>query len=108
MNMRLAAGCVALVLGLAPKGPGEVTRLTGPQLKACVVALDRFAKETPDAHLANYTVEVSTEREGFEVAFVPLHPLGRTARGGETALGKEVHYVVSKQGFEIVRTFWGR
>jgi hypothetical protein len=81
--------------------------LTGLQLKACAVALEQFSKRYPTAQLDHFTVIAKDETDGFEVIFLPECDNWQE-RGGVTKYGDEVHYVVSRDKFEIVRTYFGR
>src|SRR5216684_2806862 len=80
----------------------NVAKITGTQLKACATALKDFNGSKDGANLDHYTVEVSQSSDQFEVIFVPNHPEGVvTVRGGTTKYGREVHYIVSREHYEI-------
>lgn len=80
--------------------------VSGPQARAIAVAWAEFAKTGGEP--ARYEVIVATHADAFEVIFVPEAPPGRSLRGGETPAGKEIHYWISRQDFELHRTTFAR
>src|SRR5258708_28887642 len=87
----------------------NTAKLTGIQLEACATALEHFTANKEGAILEHYTVEVTQGQSEFEVSFVPDHPEGEaTVRGGATKYGREVHYIVSKEHYQIKRRLYGR
>jgi hypothetical protein len=87
----------------------NTAKLTGIQLKACATALEHFTGNKEGANLEHYTVEVTEVSDHFQVSFVPDHPEGEaTVRGGATKDGREVHYIVSRDQYQIKRRFCGR
>src|SRR5258708_4928554 len=87
----------------------NTAKLTGIQLKACATALEHFTANKEGANLEHYTVEVTQGQSEFEVSFVPDHPEGEaTVRGGATKYGREAHYIVSKEHYQIKRRLYGR
>ena len=95
---------------------GEDDMMTGSQLQACSVALVRFKSDQAHAEIANFRVVVHDHPTEFEVVFIPNQPRatvpqleGRTVvLGGETEYGREVHYFISKDTFEISRQHFAR
>lgn len=85
----------------------KVGGLSGLQLKACSVALKQFSKSYPTAQLENFIVLAKDEPNGFEVTFLPNFE-DLPEHGSKTSFGEEVHYFVSLDKFEIVRTYFGR
>jgi hypothetical protein len=83
--------------------------LSGPQLKACAVALleyERFARKAPVEH---YTVWVTESPEGIEVAFIPYGPDDKvTTLGGASESGDGIQYLISKDTFKVVRVTFSR
>jgi hypothetical protein len=83
--------------------------MSGEKLKACIAAFEQFSNSTERPDIRNFTVEVREASDSYEVIFVRNHPAGKPAvRGGRTALGKEVHYIVSKSTFKVTGTSYGR
>lgn len=84
----------------------EVT-MSADQLAAGAVALAEFRER--GYSLSNYTVAIRQEPTQFEIAFVPNHPpaTDSTVRGGRTALGREIHYWVTRDG-QIVKIGFAR
>jgi hypothetical protein len=80
--------------------------LTGPQARAIAAAWFEFAKT--GGVPAQYEVLVATHSDAIEVIFVPEQPAGHSLRGGETPAGKEIHYWISLQDFELQKTAFGR
>ena len=87
----------------------ENSVLSGAQLKACMAALaeyERFAHKAPTEH---YTVWVTDLPEGIEVVFVPYGPNDKiTTRGGTSEYGDEIHYLISRDTFKVVRVTFAR
>ena|SRR2546427_5044356 len=87
----------------------NVAKMTGIQLQACATALKEFIGSKDGANLEHYTVEVSQRSDQCEVIFVPNHPESvATVRGGATKYGQEVHYIVSRDRYEIKGRSYGR
>jgi hypothetical protein len=91
----------------------EAAAMTGSELIAGSIALERFRKEESNSDVANFMVEITERSDAFEVVFVPKMPPYDTKRpnitiGGGNIYGREVHYVVAKGTFEILRTSFGR
>lgn len=75
----------------------KMVELSGKQLRASAVALEDFS--TKGFSLDHYVVRIEELPNGFEVVFVPDHPVGvPTSRGGGTVFGKEVRYTISNGG----------
>ena len=108
--MRLAVITIVVAIFLHSSGwASEKTILSGQQLKACMVALaeyERFAQKAPTEH---YTVWVTDLPEGIEVVFVPYGPNDKTTmKGGGSEYGDEIHYLISRDTFEVVRVTFAR
>jgi hypothetical protein len=90
--------------------------MTGPELQACSIALVRFKSDEARAEIANYHVTVREHPTEFEVAFIPNQPPSTTSStqvrtvilGGRTDYGREVHYFVNKDTFEVSRRHFAR
>ena len=113
MNVRLVA--VALILLLTHSSWSAETamiknvKLSGPELKAAAIALERFRTQESRSDLANFASWIEDHPDSFEVVLVPLPASGHPyPRGGTTEFGREVHYTVSKDKYEIIRTSFGR
>src|SRR5690242_11182676 len=109
--MRAIAAMMLIYFITSPLAWSEETvRMTGPELVACSVALAKFKAEETKSDIKNYTVYVSENETTYEVVFVPNSPPSKTESGilelhlgGGTVLGREVHYIVSKDSYTIVR-----
>ena len=93
----------------------EVVVIKGPELVACSVALEKFRREESKSSVENYSIEVTESPTAFEVVFIPNQPpqdpkSGRReiTLGGKTIYGREVHYVVSKDTYKVIRTSFAR
>ena len=83
-------------------------KLTGFQVKACCVALEEFGKKK-NGDLEHFSVYIYENADGYEIVFVPNQPNDEpSVRGGRTKFGREVHYHISKDKFEIIKTSFGR
>jgi hypothetical protein len=82
--------------------------LTGGQLKACAIALEHFSRLPEGANIIKFQVYVDDDDENHEVIFVPIRTKEDVGRGGIAAAGREVHYFVSKENFEVVRRSFSR
>lgn len=88
--------------------------MTGPELEACSVALDAFKREQTGADLANYRISVKERPNEFEIIFIPNQPPSvgsgprRITVGGSTVYGPEVHYLIGKDGYGILKRSFAR
>jgi hypothetical protein len=85
-------------------------QLNGEEMKAFLVAHEAFKKEPgipPGKKLIeNYNIQLQLEKDGYGVKFIPKHSPGEeSTRGGETSLGKEVSFIISKN-YKFVKRFF--
>jgi hypothetical protein len=90
-------------------------QLSGPQLSAATIALQRFQQIETAPDISHFHIRVEETAEIFEVIFIPDPVEERDAkgarlirRGGANIYGEEVHYVISRTTGEIIRTSFGR
>lgn len=75
----------------------ETLEISGVQMEACLVAAADF--KTRGLSWENFSVRVTMLHDGVEVVFVPKQLEGQpNVRGGRTAYGREIHYLVSNAG----------
>ncbi len=108
--MRLVLITIAAAIFLHSSGwASERTVLSGQQLKACMAALAEYERCARKAPIEHYTVWVTDLPEGIEVAFVPLGPNDEiTTMGGISEYGDEIHYLISRDTFEVVHVTFAR
>ena len=84
--------------------------MTGPESQACSVALERFKSDEPRSDIANFRVSLSEHPEEFEVIFIPNQPPNQTriVVGGANVYGREVHYFITKNTYEVSRRHFAR
>ena len=71
------------------------------------IAYSEFSKE--ESKVENYLIQYYIHDEMVEVVFVPkFDPKEGPVLGGRTALGRVVHYHISKQDKKIVRKHFAR
>lgn len=93
---------------MLPLGDGQ---LNGEEMKAFLVAYEAFKKEPgiPSGKklIENYSIHFQLEKNGYRVKFTPKHSPGEESiRGGETSLGKEVSFLISKSYKYLGRSFY--
>lgn len=95
--------------------PEETYVITGSALMACAVALEDFRNHESGSNIENFIVHIRDNVGAFEVIFVPNQtpqdPDSTTYNltvGGKTSYGREVHYVISKDTYEVVRKHFAR
>jgi hypothetical protein len=113
--MKLSAAIIIWLYAGTQGWSQEPIAMRGTQLMACSDALERFTKEETGSDIARYTINLRETPEAFEVVFVPdqVTPNNpgqslKVTLGGKTAYGREVHYIISKEKYEILRTFFAR
>ena len=92
------------------KTPAEAT-VAGEYMRALLSAYQDFKKD-PDipAHkknIANYTVEFRQDDQSYIIYLIPKQTTGEgPVVGGETTLGKEVSYTISKKDYKITAHYF--
>jgi hypothetical protein len=89
--------------------------ITGPELVSSSIALQRFKEDEPTSDIANFVIDIRDASGIFEIIFVPNQPpkgaTGTTdgvTMGGSTIYGREIHYIISKGNYEIIRKHFAR
>jgi hypothetical protein len=115
--MRLVATAIAVYsLLISLTSSSAEHPMTGPELMAYCVALEKFKAQETKSEIRNFTIHLSEDSTTYEVVFVPNSPPPKDPKsgvvelhaGGETIYGREVHYIVSKDAYRVLRTFFGR
>ena len=84
-----------------------VAKLSGAQLKAYSVGLEAFLN-TPDAHnLEHYIIHLAKEDDSYDVVFQP-ETTPEDGLGGYTKYGREIHYIVSKKDYKVLRMHYAK
>ena len=83
------------------------TKISGQMMKAFLVAYDAFKNDPAISQgkkrIENYNIEFSQRRKGYVVLFTARRlPSERELEGGESSLGRDVEYTVSKKDYQIV------
>lgn len=83
------------------------TKISGQMMKAFLVAYDAFKNDPAISQgkkrIENYDIEFSQRRKGYVVLFTARRlPSERELEGGESSLGRDVEYTVSKKDYQIV------
>jgi hypothetical protein len=81
-------------------------RISGELMKAFLAAHETFKNDADIPELKrrveNYEIELRQTGDSFIVYFIPKLKAGeRPLRGGETELGKEVSYTISKKDYKV-------
>jgi hypothetical protein len=98
--------CGLLMVSNRGQAQDDALEIGGTPFRACVVAYKDF--ETKGWDVRNFIVRVKRVRTGYEVTFEPRQERGKaTVRGGRTAFGQEMSYVVSDDG-RIVAVHYAR
>ncbi len=89
--------------------------MTEPEFKAYTIALELFKEKEKGAYLKNFDVKVRDHSDAYEVIFIPKQVATENREGtvtlslgGKTAYGREVHYLISKIGYKVIRTSFAR
>jgi hypothetical protein len=97
LAVALAALSVCSTTVVVGKESAVKIEMTGLQAQATSIALAEFAKRGYD--LKHFAVTLEVNGKKHQVTFIPEHPPGAPAtRGGRTAFGEEVSYLISEQG----------
>lgn len=92
----------------AIQGSSKVrTRISGQRMRAFLVAYDAFKNDPAISQgkkqIENYDIEFSQRRTGYVVLFAARRlPSERELEGGESSLGRDVEYTVSKKDYQVV------
>lgn len=101
----LTTSCAVFAHEHADAIPSEA-RMTGAQLVACEIALQKFRARDLDPE--NFSIIVRRHNSETEVVFVPNQPPDEPLTlGGKTKYGPEIHYFVSSAG-EVTRVSYAR
>jgi len=102
---RIVIWCAAAgLLACSRAGAKEPAELRALEAKAICVAFAAFQASAPKADLRHFSVLVHTEGKNYDVVFLPDPGPGEEfLAGGETKYGAEVHYIISRRTFAVVR-----
>lgn len=84
-----------------------VDKVSGEYMKAFLVAYDAFKEdaEIPDEkkRMENYNIEFSQEGKYYSVFFYAKRkPSERDLKGGQSELGRDVTYTISKENYKLL------
>jgi hypothetical protein len=113
---RLLVFIVIAHLFVASAWSQEVPMMSHEASQAILAAQERFKVDEANSDLENYTVRVINLPTAFEVLFIPnLPPLKESSSGevqvtlgGRTVYGREVHYMVERDTYKIIRRSFAR
>ena len=102
----LVSTCL-LVLPLSACSQGAFSAKSADSL-AIAAASAQFIQDENRSDLNNFEVILEDRHDAFEVIFVPHQLEGREMWGGKTLYGREVHYYVEKNTYQIRRRHFAR
>ena len=77
--------------------------------KAICVALVEYQRTSPKADLRHFSIIVDRERNNYDIVFLPDRGPGEELLvGGSTKYGAEVHYIISRRTFKILKMHLAR
>ncbi|SRR6266436_8514107 len=87
----------------------DESHLRALEAKAVCVALASYQATSPKADLRHFQIIVGTDGKNFDIIFLPdPDPSDPYPVGGSTKYGAEVHYIISRRTYKILRTHLAR
>jgi len=100
-----AAGCVFT----SASALGDSASLRALDAKAVCVALAECQRTSPKADLRHFSIIVDRDGNNYDIVFLPDRGPGEELLvGGSTKYGAEVHYIISRRTFKILKMHLAR